>query len=193
MGIGNAWQGIRGLVTTLQDNRKNTPKDIFENSGGTGGQQYNYLADLLKSYIDSGSPGLDQARQISTSAINKSYDLGQTKLNETFADKGTFGSGVMANAAIGLEGGRANALAGNEANLASINEATIQQAIGNLLNLNQGQANRSLSQFNIRENSRLAEDQLQFQKDNQPSDFMQFLGNIFGGASQVGTAYLLNK
>ena len=165
----------------------------YGQEGGTGGKQYDYLTELLKGNIDSGNTLTPGVRQFSQGQINNAYNTGQEKISENFAGKGTFGSGVHANAAVNLEGGRANAIGQNELGLEEMNQNLIQQQIARLLQINDSQAGRSLGVYGLQENARQFGESLSAQKDAQPSDFMQLLGSILGGGAQVASSYFLGN
>lgn len=161
-------------------------------AGGTGGKQYDFLTNYLKNTIEGGSPSLDLQRQVSTSNINKSYDEAQQNLAESTAGKGTFGSGVAASSMVGLEGQRGASLASNEANLAAINEQAIQQAVGRLIGVNEGQANRELSLYGTNVGTTLSREQLREQlKTQENAAQSSFLAQLLGAATQIGTAALI--
>lgn len=126
---------------TLTGQRINAQKqlgsapDPNKTTGGFSGVDYNYFTDLFKSAIEKGDPNQDIYRQNILGGINKSFDTGQRNLKETLAQSGLSRSGVAAQQAIDLEGGR-NAAAGQaELGLATQDQAYREQALSKLLGL----------------------------------------------------------
>jgi len=96
--------------------------------GNFKGDFYGFLGNYLREVLDDGMPMMNQYRQNIQGTINKSFDKSQTNLLEKFANRGTYGSGMMAGSLGDLAGQRANALNQGELGLQQQNTQYKQNA-----------------------------------------------------------------
>lgn len=180
-------------------NMNQTRDAIYNNSlRDHKGDFYGMLGSILSKQIQSGLPNVDEYRQLSQSAIKKNAKLNQTQLNESFANRGMGNSGAAMAAQAMLSGETSQALGQNEVQLSQMQEDYKNNALSQLLNLNsfganaeQNQISNLLNLLGLDRQQYQFSKNLNFQKDNQSSDFAQLLGSVLGGGAQVGAAALL--
>ena len=160
------------------------------------GDFYAMLGELLTKQLNEGVTNLGGMKQSSEGAINRSFDQSRTNMKEDLASRGMGGSGA-ALAALGQLGGqRATALGDNSLKLDSMNQDYKNNALSQIFNLNSFGAGADQQQFNnlfgwygANVDQMNFNSEMQFRKDSQPSGFAQFLGNLLGMGTQIGSAY----
>ena len=106
-------------------------------AGGFSGVEYNYLAPLLKSYIEGGNPLTEANRQNIQGEVGKNVQAQKTQAKEELAQTGMFRSGA-ANAKLANIGAQGTeAIANAEVNLAKADQDFRSNALSKLLGLQQ--------------------------------------------------------
>lgn len=167
------------------------------NQPANKGDFYEMLGALLTDRLQGGMSGLENVKQSSEGAINKSYNTSRTKMKEDLASRGMGGSGAAMAAMAQLGGERATALGDNDIKINQMNEDYKQNALSQLFNLNSFGAGVDQQQFGnlfnllgMDINQLNFNKDMQYREDNTPSGFGQFMGNLFGGGTQVLSSYL---
>lgn len=167
----------------------------LETQNPSGGVDYDYYRNLFGGMIEKGNPNLAQYRQNLYGNINASTNVQQTKLKEMLAGTGMLRSGSATSAALGLESGRANALANAEVQLSQNDTDYQNQAIGKLLGLEQmglqeQQSNRSYAMGirNLVDRWKEREFQQRMQEAQEPDTFGSIFGSLLGtfGGNYLG-------
>ena len=167
-------------------------------AGGFGGVEYNYLAPLLKSYIEGGNPLTEANRQNIQGQVGQNVQAQKTQAKEELAQTGLFRSGItnakLAN--IGAQG--SEAIANAEVNLAKADQDFRSNALSKLLGLQQ----IGLSETGQNKDYNIALQQLlaglnatQKQYDLQNNDsaaWGNIIGQLISGGAQVLTGGLLS-
>ena len=161
-----------------------------------------FLQSMLRRQTTGTNPAIMKARKAGRGAIGRSTDRGLRSIRENQASSGFRGGG--ANLYNQLFSGQSDAFGNLEANLSNQQTAYNQEAISNLLGLNQFQGGQTFNQLGLDENTRqfdlsdlfrnrqLQEQRRQFDESNE-FNFGDFLGNVIGGGAQIGAAALSDK
>lgn len=155
-----------------------------------GGGYEGFLGKLLADRIRGENPLLDELRQVGRKDITDSTNRGLRNIKEQLAASGF--RGIGANAINDLYENESDAIAGLNVNLAQFQDQQTQNAIQQLLGLNATVGQQKLSalqsdrQFelgvkNLLEGRRQFDEQLDFNKDQADTDFLDVLGGILGG------------
>lgn len=160
------------------------------------GSNFDYLQNNLKKGVEGNNPIFDQIFGNASRRIGASTDRAVQDIKEQGAQSGFRGAGGnLINDAYRNEG---NALSQVSDSLAGQKLQYQQNAIAQLLGLNQFEGNQYQNLFNSdRQNMQFqqgfAENRRQFdeQMANQPSWWEGILGSLIGGGAQVGSAALL--
>lgn len=168
------------------------------------GRHNKTLEDYIGNSLRQGMPGKDQIVQQGTANINRNTSNAIMRSNEDMASKGMFKSGISGAVNADIYGQGARAQGEFMSNIAEKEAGFRQQAIYQLLGLN----NTELNQLNQNKNMALGlKDrdmaqrqfmanmyaQSQTREDSEPDPFMQFLGALLGAGTQVGSAAIIAK
>lgn len=163
------------------------------------GSNYGFLSDTIKGNVEGNNPIFDQLFGNASRRIGGATNRNVRSIKENLASSGFRGTG--ANLINEAYRGETDALSQVSDNLATQELNFKQNAINQLLGLNQqeggmafnvGQSNIQQDQWlqSFLESRRQFNENLQFQKDNQPSVWEEVLGGLFGAGAKIGTAYL---
>lgn len=142
--------------------------------------QTSYLADIFKQQSLGNNPALDKMKQTAMRDISKSTQQGMQTAKENI-DPALARSGMMSNTVSDLYSGQANAQANVDAQVGQLDQQWRQQAIANLLGLQQQQFGNFSTMFNSLQNAKNQNQAVQLQQQaQQGSDFWDVLGNIAG-------------
>jgi hypothetical protein len=192
-----AWQPkIFGYLSDIA--RKKKEAETLKTHQQGLGSQFGFLTDYIKGILEGGLPDREKYLQSAKASIGKSTSNAVKGLNENLASRGMFRSGVGTNALASIYGNEASALGDVENQLNQMELSYKQNAINNLLGLNQFEGNQygkflGMDRGYDQWKQGLVENQRQFnaQMDAQPDPWMQLLGSAVGGASQAGAAALI--
>lgn len=162
------------------------------------GSDFDYLKGLVGNQL-AGDPNKGLYRQLFNKQLGTQQNRAVKNINEQLSSSGFRGAGANLIGDVFEQG--ANATQGFEGDLMKNDFAIKQNAIGQLLGLNQFEGNqnfgmfqsdRQQGQFDTAQANQMSmfNQQLQFQKDNQPSWWESILGSLIGGGAQVGAAAL---
>lgn len=161
------------------------------------GQNFDFLADYLRQSLEGGMPFKDEFTQRAVGNVNTAFGKARTGMRETFADRGTFGSGIHAAASAELSGQQGAAVGGvvNQINLQDLEFR--KDAIYKLLGLNKFDAESEVIAKQMLEQTRqfdvgLAENRRQFD-ESQPEWWELALSSIGGGIAGGATNWGLNQ
>lgn len=164
-------------------------------SSGFKGDFYAMLGSLLSKTLTDGIPNLNEMKFNSQKGINQNYQGSRKALQEDFAGRGMGGSGAANVALAGLAGDRYSATLQNNLGYDQMDTSYKQNALSQLLGLNQFGGNQDLnansqrlSLLGLNQGQYQFDQNLQFQKDNQPSDWASLLGSLLGVGGQVASA-----
>ena len=190
---------LTNYINSIYGGESQQTRGILDGLFGSGDQyssplkSADFLRDYLTNSLQTGLPFKDEFRQTSQGAINKSFNQAGTKLNESLAGRGNFRSGAGIAAQIGLAGERGSALAGNEANLNQQDINFRQNAIAQLLGLDQ----LSLSEAGLNQNflqslisGKTSADVNNFNVEQSKFNFADILPGLFQGVGQIGAALI---
>ena len=168
-------------------------------SGGFSGVEYNYLAPLLKGYIEQGNPLTETYRQNIQGEVGKNVQAQKTQAKEELAQTGLFRSGI-ANAKLANIGAQGTeAVANAEVNLAKADQDFRSQALSKLLGLQQlGLSETGQNKdYNIALQQLLAglnSTQKQYDLANDDSaSWGNIIGQLLSGGAEVGAAALSDR
>ena len=188
----NGW--IQQSSMNLQ-NMYDTTKSGIQGAGK--GDFYAMLGEILTKQLNGGISNLDDYKRSSGGAISRSFDQSRTNMKEDLASRGMGGSGAALAAMGQLAGQRANALGDNSLKLDSMNRDYQNNALSQLFNLNslgvgvdQSKISNMLNLTGLMQGEHQFNRELDFQSDNKPSGFAQFLGQLLGAGAQIGSAYV---
>lgn len=183
MAVGNIFdnQMLMDSMGTLQQANKIDSKGDF----------YKLLGNILSDQIQNGI-NTNEYREFSNRTINKQFDTSRKRMQEDLSSRGMGGSGAALAALAGVEGERGSALASSDLNYSKMEQDYLQNALQQLINFNFQGVNAQNQTFQnilgargLEQQRYMFDKELQFKKDNQPSDFASLLGSLIGGGAQV--------
>jgi hypothetical protein len=163
------------------------------------GSDFNYLKEMLKSQT-AGDPNKDIFRKIFDKQLGKSSSRAITNINEQLASSGFRGAG--ANLINDVFETQANATQQFEGDLLNNDLKIKQNAIAQLLGLNQFEGGQNMGLFqsdrqndqfgqSLAEQKRQFDINMAFQREQSNTDFWDVLGGILGaGAGALGGGFL---
>ena len=162
------------------------------------GSNFGYLNDTIKGNAEGRNPIFDQLFGNASRRIGGSTDRNVRGVKENLASSGFRGTGAnLINDAYRSE---KDALSQVSDSLATQELSFKENAINQLLGLNQQEGGMAfnINQSDIQQNQfsqsqaqqwKMFQEQLKFQKDNQPSVWEEILGSLLGSGAKVATAY----
>lgn len=176
-------------------------RDYFIKQNTTGdkqskqflGSDFDYLKGILGKSVEGDNPIFDKLFGNASRKIGASTDRNVQDIKEQGAQSGFRGTG--SNLINDAYRGEKEALSGVSDNLALQEESYIQNALAQLLGLNQFEGNTKFNLFssdrqNLQFQQSFAEQKRQFDEQlaNQPSWWEGILGSVLGAGAQVGGA-----
>lgn len=164
------------------------------------GGNFNNLQEMLTKLFKSGDPNKDQYRQLFEKQLGKQTSGTVRNIKEQMSASGFKGAGANLLGDVYETG--ANATQGFENDLLQRDTQIEQNALAQLLGLNQFEGNQKLNafqsdrsnqQFNqsLLMNQLMQQQQFEFQKDQSGTGFWDVLGGVLGaGAGALGGGYL---
>ena len=139
-------------------------------------------------------PSIAKQRQVANANIDTSVNKNILNTRENLASSGLGRSGIGVSALNPIFAGGETAKAGLEANLSQQNIQMKQNAIAQLLGLDQlrlGQNSQRLQQMGLFMGGIQNANNLNQQIQSTPSPFMQLLGSLIGAGGQIGAAAMM--
>lgn len=164
------------------------------------GSNFNNLQEVLNKLLKGGDPNKDQYRQLFEKQLGKQTSGAVRNIKEQMSASGFKGAGANLLGDIYETG--ANATQGFENDLLQRDTQIGQNALAQLLGLNQYEGNQKLNafqsdranqQFNLSQlmNQLMQQQQFEFQKDQSGTGFFDILGGVLGaGAGALGGGFL---
>lgn len=181
------------LSSYSQQNELNKAEDKFKNIYSDSFNNMKNIEGILQGVLKNGLPYADELRQNLQGGINKSFDRTSEQINQSMADKGTYGSGANLALQMGLGGERAGAIANSELQVNQMKSDYLFRTIGSLLGLDQSQFQNQMGIQDSIFDRKKWEDQMGFnwaqlneqqRQFNEQNDFS--FGDFFGGILGTG-------